>query len=129
MPERYLQNDSITPENLEMQLRTWLTALPSWPRRVLLLPPYFTRYYLKTGWIVTLLYGILNHTGTLVDIMPALGTHVPMSEEEKAKMFGKEIPAVCFVEHNWRRETVKVGEVPSEFVPRFPAGWCSTPSM
>lgn len=127
MTELYLQNESIASENLEMQLRTWLAALPSWPRRVLLLPPDFTRYHSKAGWIVTLLYGILHNAGTLVDIMPALGTHVPMSEEEKAKMFGKEIPAACFIEHDWRRETVKIGEVPSEFVAKVSGGLVQYP--
>ncbi len=132
MPELHLQSenitsDNITSENLETQLRSWLGALPAWPKKVLLLPPDFTRYHSKAGLIVKLLYEILSNVETQVDIMPALGTHVPMSGDEKAKMFGKEIPAACFIEHDWRKETVKVGEVPSEFVAKVSEGLVQYP--
>jgi nickel-dependent lactate racemase len=122
MPEIQLLSENITPETIESQLRSWLQALAAWPKRVLLLPPDFTRYHSKAGLITSLLFKILAEGKSRVDIMPALGTHAPMSDNEKAKMFGKEIPATCFVEHDWRRETVKVGEVPAEFVAQVSNG-------
>jgi nickel-dependent lactate racemase len=127
MPELDLQNENITQENLEMQLRSWLAALPAWPQKVLLLPPDFTRYHSKAGLIVKLLYNILRNTNSQVEIMPALGTHVPMSEAEKTKMFGEDIPAECFIEHDWRRETVKIGEIPSDFIAKVSEGLVQYP--
>lgn len=56
--------------------------------KVLILPPDFTRMYSGAGHITALLTAIFSNitekSGLKVniDVMPALGTHVPMSEEE-----------------------------------------------
>ena len=49
------------------------------PRRVLILPPDFTRYHSNAGFITNTYYHILQNMGAEVDIMPALGTHEPMT--------------------------------------------------
>ena len=69
-------------------------------RKVLLLPPDFTRFHSGAGKIVEHLYHALKDTCT-VDIMPALGTHVPVSQEEIRQMFGS-VPPERFLVHNWR---------------------------
>jgi nickel-dependent lactate racemase len=51
----------------------------------------------------------------LVDVLPALGTHTPMSDAQIATMFG-ETPRELFRVHDWRRDIVTLGEVPGEFV-------------
>ena len=51
-------------------------------RKVLILPPDFTRFYSNGGLITNLYYHILKDRGCQVDIMPALGTHAPVSREE-----------------------------------------------
>lgn len=58
------------------------------PRRVLILPPDFTRYHSNAGFITNTYYHILQNMGAEVDIMPALGTHEPMTEEQALAMFG-----------------------------------------
>lgn len=48
-------------------------------------------------------------------ILPALGTHSPMTNEEISIMFGK-IPKKHFIIHDWCNEVTKVGIIPSEFI-------------
>jgi nickel-dependent lactate racemase len=50
-----------------------------------------------------------------VEILPALGTHVPMTDEELTSMFPG-IPTSVFRVHDWRRDLVRLGEVPGQFV-------------
>ena len=85
------------------------------PEKVLLLPPDYTRLYSGAGKITEILYDLLKDK-CRVDIMPALGTHEPMTREECEAFFGKEIPFEKIIVHNWRRDIVKIGEVPAEFV-------------
>ena len=89
-------------------------------RKVLLLPPDFTRFHSGAGKIVEHLYHALKDTCT-VDIMPALGTHVPVSQEEIRQMFGS-VPPERFLVHNWREDVVKIGEVPKEYVTEISEG-------
>ena len=49
-----------------------------------------------------------------VDLMPALGTHEPVSDAQREVFFGTEIPKERFLEHNWRNSVVKIGEVPAD---------------
>jgi len=84
-------------------------------KKVLLLPPDFTRSHSMAGKITALYYELL-HGSCQVDIMPALGTHMPMTEEEIRAMFGPQIPLESFLVHDWRNDVVKIGEVPGDFV-------------
>ncbi|MBR2620453.1 MAG: DUF2088 domain-containing protein, partial [Firmicutes bacterium] len=56
-----------------------------------------------------------------VDILPALGTHVAMSEEEVEIMFGN-IPFDKFIPHNWREDVMNIGEVPAEYIEEITEG-------
>ncbi|KAL7560745.1 hypothetical protein ACA910_005317 [Epithemia clementina (nom. ined.)] len=54
-----------------------------------------------------------------IEILPALGTHAPMTVDEIRKMFGEELAqksAECFFVHDWRNDVVTIGEVPNELV-------------
>ena len=82
--------------------------------KVLLIPPDITRKNSGAGLIVSLYYQILKDVQ--VDILPALGTHAPMTREEQVFFFGSEIPQECYLEHDWRNNITKVGEVPGEYV-------------
>lgn len=89
-------------------------------KRVLLIPPDFTRYHSGAGKITACLYEILKDT-CRVDILPALGTHVGMTEDEIREMYGG-IPLDRFLVHNWRTDVVRIGEVPAEFVTEVSEG-------
>ena len=84
-------------------------------KNVLIIPPDFTRYHSNAGLITNIYYHELTSRGCNVDILPALGTHVPVTEKEVEVMFG-DIPFDKFLPHNWRQDVMKIGEVPSEFV-------------
>ena len=89
-------------------------------KKVLILPPDFTRMYSGAGKITEIYYDLLKDT-CQVDIMPALGTHAPMTEEEWKAFFGS-IPFDKMIVHNWRTDVVKVGEVPASFVSEVSEG-------
>ncbi len=84
-------------------------------KKVLILPPDYTRMYSGAGKITRMYYEILKDTAE-IDIMPALGTHVPMTKEECSAFFSDEVPFSKICVHNWKTDVMKIGEVPAEFV-------------
>jgi nickel-dependent lactate racemase len=88
-------------------------------KKVLALPPDFTRYHSFAGMLTTLSYEYF--TEAMTDILPALGTHAPMTEKELTKMFPG-IPLSLFREHKWRSDIVTLGEVPVEYVSEVSEG-------
>jgi nickel-dependent lactate racemase len=82
-------------------------------RRILAIPPDFSRFHSYAGQITAMLHQI---TGTrLTDVLPALGTHRAVSDRERRVMFPG-IPESLFRVHDWRRDLVTLGEVPADFV-------------
>ena len=84
-------------------------------KKVLILPPDFTRMYSGAGKITAMYYEILKEDCE-IDIMPALGTHEPMTKAEWTAFFGEGVPFEKMIVHNWRTDVTKIGEVPGEFV-------------
>lgn len=84
-------------------------------KHVLILPPDYTRYHSNAGFITNQYYHMLKKRGVEVDIMPALGTHVAMSDDELTKMYG-DIPHDVFLVHNWRNDVEKIGVVPGDYL-------------
>jgi nickel-dependent lactate racemase len=82
-------------------------------QKVLIIPPDFTRYHSKAGILAEMVWEYYGDAVT--DILPALGTHVAMSDDEIRTMFGK-VPHTLFRVHNWRQDVVTLGEVPASFV-------------
>ncbi len=96
------------------------------PRRALLLPPDYTRYHSNAGFITNVYYHLLTDMGCDVDVMPALGTHVPVTAEESADMFG-DIPYEKMIPHNWRTDVVRLGEVPGDYIGELTEGLWTEP--
>lgn len=94
--------------------------------RALIIPPDFTRFHSNAGLITNLYYHALTERGCDVDILPALGTHVPVTEEEAAKMFG-DVPYSKFIVHNWRTDVVRLGEVPGSYLEEITDGLWKDP--
>jgi len=90
-------------------------------KKVLLLPPDFTRLHSGAGKITAFLYDLLS-PACEVDIMPTLGTHVAMTPDEIRAMYGERIPLSRFIVHNWRTDVEKIGVVPAEFVDEISEG-------
>lgn len=106
-------NDTIKDTELEAALKKSLEGKNL--NRVLILPPDFTRMYSGAGKITAMYYRMLKDTCE-VDVMPALGTHEPMTRQEVETFFLGEVPFERILEHNWKTDVVKLGEVPAEFV-------------
>ncbi len=90
-------------------------------KKVLLIPPDYTRMYSGAGDITRIYYELLKDTCE-IDILPALGTHVPMTEEEWVAFFGPDVPFDRMIVHNWKTDVVKIGEVPGEYVAEVSEG-------
>jgi len=82
-------------------------------RRVLAVPPDFTRYHSYSGVLTEMAWEYYGNC--LADVLPATGTHRAMSDEEIGIMFGK-VPRALFRVHDWRHGLATLGEVPSSFV-------------
>ena len=95
-------------------------------RKVLILPPDFTRFHSNAGFITNVYYHALTNLGAEVDIMPALGTHVAVTKAQWDAMFG-DIPFERMLVHNWRTDVVKLGEIPAEFLSEITEGLWTEP--
>ena len=111
--------DGLPREEIEASLLASLEGRS--PRRVLILPPDYTRFHSGAGAITNFYYHALTDRGAEVDILPALGTHAPISDAQREAMFG-DIPAERFFVHDWRRDVVKLGEVPGSYVGEITGG-------
>lgn len=81
--------------------------------RVLVIPPDFTRLHSRAGDLTRMIW---NYYGPrLACILPALGTHKPMTGQEISVMFG-DTPRELFKVHDWRNDVITLGEVPAEYV-------------
>ena len=95
-------------------------------KKVLLLPPDFTRFHSKAGFLTNVCYHFYADRSAEVDVLPTLGTHRAMTEAEASEMFG-DVPFTRFIVHNWRTDVVKIGEVPGEFLSEITEGLWSDP--
>ena len=103
-------------ETADLDLRqTFFQALEALGerRRVLVLPPDFTRFHSRAGELTELAWQYYGER--LTDVLPALGTHSPMPAWAREKMFGATPPGLFRV-HDWRSSVVTLGEVPAEFI-------------
>ena len=116
--------DGLSPEAIRDALAKALEGRTL--RRVLILPPDFTRFHSNAGFITETLYTMLRARGVEVDVMPALGTHVPVTETQWKAMFGS-VPFDRMIVHNWRTDVVKLGDIPADVVSEITEGLWKTP--
>jgi nickel-dependent lactate racemase len=102
----------MSPAEIRAGLNEALTKLGP-KKKVLAVPPDFTRFHSKAGELTDLAYEFYGDR--LTDVLPALGTHKPMSETELATMYPK-TPKDRIRVHDWRNDIVTLGEVPGEFM-------------
>lgn len=94
------------------------------PKKVLALPPDHTRSDSRAGELTRLAYEMLGDR--LTDVMPALGTHAAMEEDELEYMFG-DLPRDLIRVHDWQNDVVTLGDVDGEFVSLATEGIYSEP--
>jgi len=115
MPTLFAEGSPTTDlsrDDLRAALFSTLEKLGS-RRKVLALPPDFTRVNSMAGPLTCLIHDYFNDR--LTDVMPALGTHAPMADEQIERMFPA-LPRSLIREHDWRKDVVTIGEVPADFV-------------
>lgn len=81
--------------------------------KVLIVPPDYTRFQSRAGELTEMSWKYYGDK--ITDILPALGTHTPMTNTQISHMFG-DTPRSLFRVHDWRNDVVTLGEVPSEYV-------------
>jgi len=116
--ERGSAKDKLSLDDLRDGLYKALARLGK-PRRVLVVPPDFTRFHSQAGVLTKLIYDYYDQH--LTDVLPALGTHTPMTPEQIAEMYAG-VPPELFRVHNWRTGVATVGEVPADFVRQVSEG-------
>ena len=148
--------DGIRDDRLRRELYSFLDKLGA-HEDVFLLPPDYTRFHSKAGKITQMIaeyYKCVpssknnnNDAGSKKSeepnpsvspfpppsefkIMPALGTHAPMTHEQIESMYGSELSKLHkddvdndnkteknpFLVHDWRNDVVTIGHVPSDMV-------------
>ena len=132
--------DGIDEDRLSRELQSFLGKLGE-REDVFLLPPDYTRFHSKAGKITQVIaeyYKCIPSNKSQdtslasvspfpppsdFQIMPALGTHAPMTHDQIESMFGSELAKLHksdtsnpFLVHDWRNDVVTIGHVPSDMV-------------
>ncbi|MCQ2446999.1 MAG: lactate racemase domain-containing protein [Clostridia bacterium] len=95
------------------------------PKKMLILPPDFTRLYSGAGMITAEFIRALPDT--VIDVMPALGTHEPMTKEQCDAFFEGTVAYEQPIRHDWRHDVVTLGTVPGDFVASVSEGLVTSP--
>lgn len=90
-------------------------------QKVLAIPPDYTRLPSRAGELTEFAWEF--YKDKLTDVLPALGTHTPMTTEQISHMFGK-LPSDLIREHDWRNDVITLGTVPADFVKEVSEGAC-----
>lgn len=134
------RDDGIHDERLRNELNSFLDKLGA-REDVFLLPPDYTRFHSKAGKITQMIaeyYKLIPSaqdnsttspypTPSEFKIMPALGTHAPMTSDQIKSMYGSELGKLNknddddssknpFMVHDWRNDVVTIGHVASDMV-------------
>ena len=112
---------NISDAELREMIADSLEKIAIKPEKVLLVPPDFTRFNSYAGPITAMVYEMLKDS-CHIDIIPALGTHVGMTDEEIRSMFGPNIPLECFKVHDWRNDVVNKGVVSGDLINEWSEG-------
>jgi nickel-dependent lactate racemase len=91
------------------------------PGKALLLPPDITRFYSRAGFFTDIAYRELTRQGIEVTVLPALGTHVPMTDAELRRMYPN-TPKEAFRVHDWRNDVAELGRIEKEWVEKTTEG-------
>jgi nickel-dependent lactate racemase len=105
-------SSDISDAELEAAVSSVL-AIAGKAARVLAVPPDGTRFHSRAGLVTDLVYRILG--SRLAAVLPALGTHAPMTSPEIAAMYPG-TPERLFRVHDWRRDVVEIGRLDADFV-------------
>jgi hypothetical protein len=87
----------------------------------LLIPPDITRIHSRAGFLTRAACRELTKAGIAVTVLPALGTHSPLTAAGRARMFPG-MPEALFRVHNWRDGAAELGRIEREWVEKATEG-------
>ncbi|MGC9312068.1 MAG: lactate racemase domain-containing protein [Sediminispirochaetaceae bacterium] len=88
-------------------------------RKVIAVGPDISRFHSRAGYLTGQAWRYYG--SALTDVLPALGTHAPMTPDEMKSMYG-EVPSGLFRVHDWKNGLATLGAVPSEVVQKLSEG-------
>ena len=109
---------TITREQMKQGFFAALAKLGA-RQKVLVIPPDFTRFHSQAGILTQWAWEYYGER--LAAVLPALGTHSPMTPGQIREMFGP-MPLSLFKPHDWRNDVVTLGTVPPAFVSEVTEG-------
>jgi nickel-dependent lactate racemase len=140
---------SLSDEELRDQISSFLDFVGE-REDVLLIPPDYTRYNSQAGKLTRMICEQYKFIPFIddnpsaekkqksevalpppkIEILPALGTHAPMTTPEIRKMYGEHLanmdPTPILV-HDWRNDVVTIGHSPAEMVKKATRGMVEKP--
>jgi nickel-dependent lactate racemase len=121
--ERGSADCSLSSDDLRQAVVSALDAFGA-IRKMLIVPPDITRLQSRAG---ELTHAAHERDPSVVwAILPALGTHSPMTEDENLVMFGN-VPNALFRTHNWRTGCRFLGEIPADYIAEVSEGRVTYP--
>ncbi len=87
--------------------------------KVIILPPDITRFHSRAGFFTEAASKRL--ADRLGAVLPALGSHVAMTEGELSRMFGA-VPKDKFIFHDWRNDVTELGRIEAPWVSKAAEG-------
>ncbi|MDD5063927.1 MAG: lactate racemase domain-containing protein [Phycisphaerae bacterium] len=112
------KGDSLSAQDLREGLFAAFEKLGA-RKKVLAVPPDITRFHSRAGEITNLAWKY--YKDKLTDILPATGTHYPMTDDEINVMFS-DTPHGLFRNHNFRGDLTVLGRVPADYVKEVSGG-------
>ncbi len=88
-------------------------------KKIIALPPDITRAHSQAGKITDLAYASLGPR--LSAVLPAIGTHAPMTDQEIRTMYPG-TPRELFLVHDWRKDVAELGRISAEEIRSFCEG-------
>jgi nickel-dependent lactate racemase len=88
---------------------------------VLLIPPDVTRFHSRAGFLTGIAYRELSKLGIAVKVLPALGTHIPLTSAECERMF-PDVPQSLFLMHDWRNDVVELARIDRKWIEKTTDG-------
>ncbi|MEZ5103006.1 MAG: lactate racemase domain-containing protein [Draconibacterium sp.] len=116
--EKGSTDTSFTSEDLKKGLFEALDKMGV-KNKVLAIPPDYTRLPSQAGVLTEFAWQYFGDK--LTDVLPALGTHTPMTPGQISHMFGS-LPPELIRDHDWRNDVLTIGEVPAEYVKEVSEG-------
>ena len=110
-------NHELSEQDCRQWVRSLIQSLPLTGKRILIIPPDITLFHSDSGAITVMLFEELCSSAP-VYVLPATGTHHPMTLSEQQRMFPG-IPPQQFLTHDWKQRVVDLGSISPEVLAKI----------